>query len=97
MSEKQVYKIESDYLVDVPIYTTHRRGKNWMAKISKDPESPGGLARQFAKKGHGEYYYSVKDINVGDVLEFGADYYTGSGNKDPRRKYAVVLKRQVMN
>ena len=34
-----------------------------------------------------DYYYSVKELKVGDVVEFGADSYL-SGK---RRLYAVVL------
>jgi hypothetical protein len=86
------YSVEQGYLTDAPIYEPHKRGKNWLAVIELDPDSPGGLMREFMKRGRGEdYYYSVKELEVGDVVEFGADYYSSGGHKSPRRVYAVVL------
>jgi len=87
------YKIEMGAMVEVPIYENHKRGKNWAAVVTKDPKSPGGLNREFLKKAHLPYYYFVDDVNVGDVLEFGADYYTTSHHKSPNRLYAVVIAK----
>ena len=87
------YRIEMGAMVEVPIYEPHRRGKNWAAIITKDPSSPGGLNRVFLEKARGQYYYFVEDLNIGDVLEFGADYYTTSHRKSPNRLYAVVIAK----
>jgi hypothetical protein len=84
------YKVELGAMVEVPIYENHKRGKNWCAIITKDPKSPGGLYREFLERAHLPYYYFVEGVKVGDVLEFGADYYTQSRNKSPNRLYAVV-------
>ena len=32
-----VSKIEKNAMIDVPVYESHNRGKNWMAVISLDP------------------------------------------------------------
>lgn len=90
MSEIKRFKIENGALVEVPIYETHRRGKNWLAKIQKDPKSPGGLKREFMENAKGSYYYLINGLSVGDVVEFGADYYTVSGKKGANRVYGII-------
>lgn len=83
-------KIEDGALVEVPCYEKHIRSKNWLATISPDPSAPGGLSRSFQDRGRGRYYYLVGGLSVGDAVEFGADYYTGSGSKRATRRYGVV-------
>jgi hypothetical protein len=85
------YRVEQGAMVEVPLYESHKRGKNWAAVVTKDPKAPGGLNRNFLKRAYGKYYYFVDSLKVGDVVEFGADYYTSSGRKDANRKYAVVI------
>lgn len=84
------YPVFQGYMEEVPIYERHRRGRNWLAKIELDPSSPGGLQREFMKLGKGSYYYNVSDLEVGDPVEFGADYYSGGGRRSPERLYGVV-------
>lgn len=86
----ETFAVELGALTVVPVFEHHKRGKNWLAVIHKDPTAPGGLGRKFANRARGEYYYLVVDIKVGDVIEFGADYYTGSGHKSAQRYYGVV-------
>ncbi len=83
-------KIEDGALCRVPCWERHSRGKNWLALISVSPSSPGGLARDFAAKAKGNYYYMVPSWGVGDAVEFGADYYSGSGKKSAERWYGYV-------
>jgi hypothetical protein len=83
-------EIEEGAMLSSPCYETHSRGKNWLAKIHKDPASPGGLGRTFQQKARGAYYYFVTGLNIGDVVEFGADYYTGGGSKRSNRFYGIV-------
>lgn len=91
--------IEAGAFTDVPVFETHKRGKNWMARILPDPKSPGGLKREFAERARGDrkdkhYYYIVpKHWKVGDYIEFGADYYTSSGHHSPTRWYGVLVKK----
>jgi hypothetical protein len=87
-------RIEAGALTDVPddCWQTHKRGKNWLAMISVDPSSPGGLSRNFAAKAKGEFFYLLPDLSPGDPVEFGADYYSGSGRKSPTRWYGFVVK-----
>lgn len=91
--EEKIYeaKIENGALLDAPVYESHQRGKNWMAVITCDPASPGGYARDFCKRGNGAYYYIVDQSIVGKAVEFGGDYYSGSGRKSSHRFYGVVL------
>jgi hypothetical protein len=91
MSEEDIFAVENGALLDAPVYETHKRGKNWMAVIASDPGSLGGTRREFCKRGNGAYYYIVTPELVGKAVEFGADYYSGSGNKSARRYYGVVL------
>lgn len=84
------FKIESGALIEVPVYENHHRGKNWLAKIQKDPKSPGGLNREFMETAKGNYYYFVEGLVVGDIIEFGADYYSAGGRKNPNRMYGIV-------
>jgi len=67
--------------------------KNWLAVIADfDPESPFGLKRVFMKRGKGNYYYFIRELKVGDVIEFGADVYNTTVSKTKYyRRYAVVL------
>ena len=89
-AEKTKLAIENGALINVPIYCSHKRGKNWLAVITENPTAPAGLERSFQEKAGGKYYYMVSGINSGDVVEFGADYYSGSNRKVPHRAYGVV-------
>jgi len=83
-------EIKDGALFEVPIYEENKRGKNWMAIITPDPKSPGGLARKFCNKANGVYYYMIDGLEVGNAVEFGADYYTGSGRKQAGRWYGII-------
>lgn len=84
------FAVSRGALVEVPVYEDHTRGKNWLAIITIDPAAPGGLRREFARRGRGPFYYLVGDIAEGDAVEFGADYYSGSGRRSANRWYGVV-------
>lgn len=94
MSEGRfVCRLEMGAMTDVPIWEKHPRGKNWMAAIKNNPKAPGGVERKFFEKAHGNgYFYLVDGLSVGTPVEFGADYYTGGGNRVPRRWYGVVAE-----
>lgn len=85
-------KIENGAMLDAPVYNAHRNTKNWMAQITLDPKAPGGIARKFCAKARGDYYYVIDGVKVGDAVEFGADYYTYGGRKQPERWYGVVVE-----
>lgn len=78
---------------DVP-YEGHKRGKNWLAVIHRDPRSPGGLGRDFMARGHGPYAYIAEDIPEGSALECGADYYSGGGRPSRERHYYLLLRKR---
>lgn len=64
-----------------------------MASIKKNPKSPGGIERKFLEKARGDnYFYFIDGLCVGTPVEFGADYYTGGGNRCTRRWYGVVAE-----
>lgn len=92
--EREIYKtgVVKGAIETAPVYETHNRGKNWLAVIDIDPKSPGGIARNFQKKAYGDYKYMVDELQVGDAVEFGADYYSGRGNKNTNRWYGVVTE-----
>jgi len=69
----------------------HERGKNWVATVRFDPAAPNSLARAFWNRGSGSYVAAPASLAVGEVLEFGADYYSCGGNRHGRRQYHRVL------
>jgi hypothetical protein len=86
----ETYKIEDGAMVEAPVYETHQRGKNWMAIIEADPAAPGGLAREFVKRGRGRYLYIVGPEVVGKAVEIAADYTSSGGKRHPKRWYGVI-------
>jgi len=84
------YKIEMGK-IEAPVYTKHKRGRNWCAIIHEDPTAPRGIGRVFLKGSRGGRFYGKENFRVGQVLEFGADYISASGNRYPERIYAVVI------
>jgi hypothetical protein len=69
----------------------HKRGRNWVATVRFDPAAPNSLARDFWKRGSGSYVGVPPALAVGEVLEFGADYYTCAGHRHENRHYHRVL------
>lgn len=91
---RHVFRHADGALIEVPEYSRHSRGKNWMAKIAADPRAPGGLGRTFAERANGRYYYMLEDWMIAGVpVEFGADYYSGRGRKSPNRWYGLIIDR----
>ena len=86
------FTIDGGALSQVPCWESHGRAKNWMAKISLNPNSPGGLDRDFAEKAKGDCFYILPPLSPGDAVEFGADYYTSSGKKRPERWHGYVVR-----
>lgn len=86
-------KVHNGALVESPIWENHARGKNWLAVIWADPLKPGGLGRQWMPHARGDYFYVVRDLRVGETVEFGADYVTGSGRKYTKRWYGFVREK----
>lgn len=88
----ETFATENGALTEVPVWERHKRGRNWAAVIAKDPRAPGGLARAFLPRAHGEYFYMVEGLRPGVAVEFGADYYTTSGRKQSDRWYGAVVE-----
>jgi hypothetical protein len=84
-------ELEQGAMKNVPCYESNKRGKNWMAKISINPGAPNGMNRVFCKRAYGDFYYFVNELNVNDIIEFGADYYYGRGNRSSHREYGVII------
>jgi hypothetical protein len=87
---QRVLGVEAGALTEVPVYESHKRGKNWLAVIQIDPTAPGGLRRTFQRRAYGDYFYMIDGLARGMAVEFGADYYTGVGRKHATRWYGVV-------
>jgi len=74
-----------------PLYWSGRRRASWAAQIKIAPQSPGGLARNFIIKAHGDFLYMVDKLSVGDALEFGAKETNYAGKITERAQvYGVV-------
>ncbi len=64
-----------------------------MARIRKNPQAPGGWEREFAPKANGQYCFMwPENWNVGDDVEFGADYYSARGIRHPLRWRGKILE-----
>lgn len=92
-ARKVTCTIEDGALTTAPVYENHKRGKNWLAIIGADPQSPGGLERQFVPNGRGRYLYLVNVLKVGEAVEFAADYYSSGGRKHANRWYGVIREK----
>lgn len=88
----RAFRIERGALAEVPAWESHARGSNWMAVVQIDPSKPGGLDRAFAAKAKGDYFYLTPRLEVGDAIEFGADYRTGGNKKSSRRWFGYYLR-----
>jgi hypothetical protein len=77
------------------MFNDHARAKNWVATVTMDKTQPGGLARKFWAKGTAGWVEIPADFELGMVIEFAGDYYSGSGRKDARRSYARLVGAQV--
>jgi hypothetical protein len=97
-AERQRYlprdlRVSNRGLLDVLIYLRHRRAKNWVAIVAIDPTAPGGLSRiffEYARRNGPAKYIVPERLEVGNILEFGADYVTSFGRTKPDRIYAFV-------
>lgn len=80
-------------LIDVLAWQAHHRGRNWVAFAEVEPSQPGGIKRSFFNRAAGKVAkFIIPDrLAVGDILEFGGDYVSFGGRREPTRVYAVVL------
>lgn len=91
LASDRLFRIEDGVLMTCPCYDNGSRSKNWLAVISLNSASPGGLAREFATKARGDGVYIVSSLKVGDPVEFGADSYSSRGRRSPERWYGFVV------
>lgn len=80
-------------LIDVLAWQAHHRGRNWVAFAEVEPSQPGGIKRSFFNRAAGKVAkFIIPDrLAIGDILEFGGDYVSFGGRREPARVYAVVL------
>lgn len=77
------------------MFNDHSRAKNWVATVTMDKTKPGGLERKFWGKGTAGWVEIPADFELGMVIEFAGDYYTGSGRKSSRRVYSRLVGAQI--
>lgn len=90
----KVLRIINRGLLDVLVWLPHRRARNWVARVEIEPTIAGGIKRKFFPRAAGKTGIKAvvpEDLEVGEVLEFGADYVSFGGNRSPTRMYAVVM------
>ncbi|MDD2765779.1 MAG: hypothetical protein PHE83_17590 [Opitutaceae bacterium] len=78
-------------------YLEHRLAKNWVARVVKDYEQTGGLAREFFEHGPRDRVFLLNDLAPGQWLEFGGDKVTSQGAKKVRRQYRVIVEVRTDN
>jgi hypothetical protein len=89
--DKQVWMVTiEDGCIRHACYEAHRRGKNWVATVTKNLKAPGGLERRFWRKGSSINYIIPTGLSIGDYIEFGGDYYSSSGRPARNREYYYV-------
>ncbi len=67
------------------------RVKNWVAIVTKDYTAPGGLHRDFFKRGPQDRVFLPADLASGQWLEFGGDKVTSGGKRKNKRQYREVV------
>ena len=94
--DEDTWEIDEGALAECPVWGSYKRGKSWMAEISIDPASPGGLGRSFFAEAKGPWYYLVGQdgslLKPGMALEFGADFYSGPGRPSRTRWCGYVVR-----
>lgn len=88
MSETLTLTIDGG-AITAPVYENHNRGKNWLA-VLVGPNA-AKMDRNFLPM-RGKVI-DLGEVQRGDALENGADYYTTRGGKRPYRDYYVVISR----
>lgn len=72
----------------------YRGAKSWFAKITeKDPKFK--FKREFLNTMEidGTRSVDLDDVAIGDIVERGSNYYSGSGRKSTDRKYYIIQKK----
>lgn len=89
--EPRILRIQNSGMIDVYIYDSHARAKNWAAIVEVEPTKPGGLKRFFFDYGRGVVRHIVPErLQCGDIVEFAADYASSTGKKSVNRAYCVI-------
>lgn len=89
--EPKSYLVLNRGMMAVPAWCQHRRAKNWAAILKADPSLPGGFEREWFSYARGSAFYFIPPrLQVGDAVEFAADYVQGTGRVEPDRWYGVV-------
>ncbi len=66
-----------------PAYCSHKRGRNWAAIMRG--KNAANCERDFLNaKGD---IVDLDPVEVGDVVEFGGDYITSTGRREPDRRW----------
>ncbi|EHP77558.1 hypothetical protein [Methylorubrum extorquens] len=88
MSETLTLAIDGG-AITTPSYESHRRGKNWIARLTGP--NAAKMEREFLDMRR--RIVDLGDVQRGDAIEVGLDYYNARGAKRPDRDYYVVLSR----
>jgi len=86
--------IRGGILVDFPL---PKGDKNWLAKV--DIKSGKNIGRKFIDRAGGSTKFLVHDLQVNDVVEFGADklarnpFVLGNTDRTKNRSYGVITQK----
>ncbi|MGO8332106.1 hypothetical protein ACC778_08270 [Rhizobium ruizarguesonis] len=72
--------------IENPAFCNHKRGRNWAAIMRG--KNAANCERSFLRA-VGEVV-DLDCVQAGDVIEFGGDYITGSGRRQPDRRWWYV-------
>lgn len=87
------FPVEDWFITEPPVWESRfPRAKNWLAVITVDPHTSGGLLRKWCDRGKGRFRYSITGLLEDDLIEFGADYISHGGNRIPCRWYGEVVR-----
>ena len=91
------FLMERDLLLRVPIHEKTSGARNWMATVRQTPTAPGGLDRAWMRRTREQNdedgYYQIRPMQVGEVIEFGADLMGVGGRRFKKRWYGYFVRR----
>lgn len=74
--------------IESPRYCDHKRGSNWAAKLTGP--NAARMERKYLRQRN--EIVDLTTVRAGDVLEFGGDYSTASGRREPNRAYWHIIE-----
>ena len=83
-------EIEDGCITNLAYQKGSRYNKNWVARVTPNPESKYRADREFFGYGKGPLVELPEDLSVGDYVEMCSKFYNGTGKAQHERLYFQV-------